>query len=142
MCKKHKDVCEMLSLEMCECIHPSMPSSHFTLPREEFCKCPVLGSRMVLFAKGWWARRSHRRKYAPIISANLGMPPLCSVLPHTYVSYKKHIITVSSVTSPEGCTLCGRSGLHEKATFAMCFQHLNPERYTCFPSNCIFGGSR
>lgn len=48
MCEKHKDVCEMLSVEMCECTHPSMPSSHFRLPKEGFRKCPVLG-----FQK-WW----------------------------------------------------------------------------------------
>lgn len=74
--------------------------------------------------------------------ANLNMSPLCSVLAHMHVSYKKHVITVSSVTSPESCTLPGRSGVHKKTTLSICFQHLNPERYICFPRNCVFGESR
>lgn len=117
-----------------------LPISHSQ--GRDFANVQFWDSRMVLFPKGWWVRRSQRRKYVPIISANLGMPPSCSIHTHTYVSYKKHIIPVSSVTSPEGCTLPGRSCLNEKATFAMCFQHLNPERYVCFSSNCLFGESR
>lgn len=96
----------------------------------------------ILFPKGWWVIRSQRRKYVSIIFANLNMSPLCSVLAHMHVSYKKHVIIVSSVTSPESCTLPGRSGVHKKITLSMCFQHLNPERYICFPRNCLFGESR
>lgn len=85
---------------------------------------------------------SEKNVAVPIISANLGMPPSYLVLAYIYVLQEKHRITGLSVTSAKGCTLLGRSGLHEKTTFAMCFHHLNPDRHICFPRNFFSEDSR
>jgi len=85
---------------------------------------------------------SEKNVAVPIISADLGMPSSCSFLAHACALYEKHRVSVLSATSAEDYTLLGRSGLHRKTTFTMCFQHLNPHRHICFPRNCFFEESR
>lgn len=145
MCRIHEDGCEMLSRGMCECTRLSVPPPPLRLPKDGFVNVRFWDSR---HGEGLISKRlvpvkvSEKNVTVPIISASLGMPPSYSVLAHTYVLQEKHRITVLSVTSAKGCTLLGRSGLHKKTTFAMCFHHLNPNRHICFPRNFFFEDSR
>lgn len=145
MCRIHEDVCEMLSLGMCECTRLSMSPPPLRLPKEGFCERPVLG-----FQTRWGSgfqkagacevlreERSCPNHFCKPWHATI-MLSSCTYL----VSHEKHRTTLLSVTSAKGCSLLCRSGLHKKTTFAMCFQHLNPDRHICFPRNCFFEESR